>query len=1030
MGKHLKFIFIAVLLAIPGLAAASQYHGQVTFNGLPVPGATVTAKQGTRKFATVTNQRGVFLFPDLTDGSWIIKVEMTGFATVRKDVVVSPRTPAAKWVLKILPLTQIKAMTQSEVAGAKTPILKKPREQAETKQPPTAGHATPAEEANPFASPGLLINGSVNNGAASPFAQAPSFGNHHPGQGGLYHAGLGMILDNSALDARPYSLSGHSTPKPSYNRVTGILTFGGPLNIPHLLKNGPEFFAGYEWMRSVDAITQSALMPTLAERDGDFSQARGQSGQVFNPATGMPFAGNVIPQGQISPQAQALLKYYPLPNFTGNGQYNYQVPINTDVHRDALQTHFEQSLGPRNNLFGGFGFASTRQASPNVFGFLDNTDTLGIDTDVHWWHRLSQGLFVKLGYQYTRLSTRATPFFENRTNVSGEAGITGNNQDPVNWGPPTLSFASGIAGLTDGQSSFNRDQTSAVSYDFMWIRGRHDLTFGGDFRREEFNNLFQQNPRGTFTFTGAATQSGTSGGFDLADFILGIPDASSIAFGNADKYFRKSAYAAYISDDLRVRPSLTIDAGLRWEYGAPMTELYNRLVNLDIVPGFSAVAPVVANAPGGLVGPLTGERYPASLIRPDWKGLEPRFGIAWRPIAGSSLVVRAGYGIYDNTSVYRTMALQMAQQAPLSKSLSVQNSAACPLTLASGFTVCPSTTEQNFAVDPNFRVGYVQNWDVVIQGDLPFSMQLTATYLGTKGTRGLQEYLPNTYPPGGANPCPTCPVGFAYFASNGNSSREAGEIQLRRRLEAGFTATLDYTYSKAIDDDSLLGGGGATTSQSATVLPWLQLGTAQSSGTNQGSPTVAQNWRNLAAERSLSSFDQRNLLSLQLQYTTGMGLTGGSLLRGWKSTLLKGWTFLTAITAGSGFPETPVYLAPVPGTGVTGSIRPEYTGASLYSPPSGLHLNPAAYTAPLAGQWGNAGRNSIIGPGEFSLDASVARTFRIHGKYHLDLRMDSTNALNHVTFSNWNTTINSAQFGLPVAASAMRSLQTTLRLRF
>ena len=162
---------------------------------------------------------------------------------------------------------------------------------------------------------------------------------------------------------------------------------------------------------------------------------------------------------------------------------------------------------------------------------------------------------------------------------------------------------------------------------------------------------------------------------------------------------------------------------MRWEYGAPITELYGRLVNLDITPGFAAVAPVVANDP---VGPLTGERYPDSLVRPDKRGFEPRVGIAWRPISGSSVVVRAGYGIYYDTSVYQTIAIQMAQQAPLSKSLSVQNSAACPLTLANGFNACPSITPNTFAVDPNFRVGYAQNWQLAVQRDLPGSLQLTA----------------------------------------------------------------------------------------------------------------------------------------------------------------------------------------------------------------------------------------------------------------------------------------------------------------
>ena len=113
-----------------------------------------------------------------------------------------------------------------------------------------------------------------------------------------------------------------------------------------------------------------------------------------------------------------------------------------------------------------------------------------------------------------------------------------------------------------------------------------------DFRRQEFNYLAQQNPRGTFTFTGAST------GSDFADFLLGIPDTSSIAFGNADKYFRQSVYDAYFTDDWRINPAITLNAGVRWEYGAPITEIYGRLVNLDIAPGFSAAAPVLA-ASGG-----------------------------------------------------------------------------------------------------------------------------------------------------------------------------------------------------------------------------------------------------------------------------------------------------------------------------------------------------------------------------------------------------------------------------------------------
>jgi hypothetical protein len=250
-------------------------------------------------------------------------------------------------------------------------------------------------------------------------------------------------------------------------------------------------------------------------------------------------------------------------------------------------------------------------------------------------------------------------------------------------------------------------------------------------------------------------------------------------------------------------------------------------------------------------------------------------------------------------------------------------------------------------------------------------------------------------------------------------------------LHNGLTATAQYTYSKSIDDDAVLGGQGATqpTALNSSGFAGGALG-GSSQSTAPGTPAIAQNWLDLAAERGLSTFDQRDLLNLQAQYTTGMGVGGKTLLSGWRGTLFKEWTSLTQLIIGSGFPQTPVYLAAVPGTGVTGSIRPDITGAPLYATPAGYFLNAAAYSAPLPGQWGNAGRDSIIGPGQFGMNTSMGRTFRLRGKFNLDLRVDSTNFLNHPTFTRWNSTVNSTQFGLPVAANSMRSLQSTFRLRF
>lgn len=1020
------------------LASASEYHGQVTSGGFPVPGATVTVTQGTRQVSTVTDQGGSYSFADLAEGSAKIEIEMQCFRTIEAEVSISPNMPAAKWELTLLPLSQMVPLARTTQTPSLPPTLisrvvaKKPA--ADSANGEAAEMPKPQEDASQEPSDGFLVNGSVNNAATSRFSLDQAFGNKRFNSKSLYSGGLAVFLDNSALDARPYSLSGLEPPKSSYNRITGVFTLGGPIKIPHLLPHGPIFFVAYQWTRDQIAQTESGIVPTAAERTGDLAgllNALGQPVSIFNPVTGAPFAANRVP---VSPQAQALLQLYPLPNLTGNPLYNYQAAVLDSSHRDALQSRLDKTIGRKDELYGSFNFQNTKSGSTSLLGFTDSTDIFGINLNIHWAHRFSQHLFLYASYGFSRLSTNTVPYFENRQNVSGAAGISGNDQDPANWGPPTLNFSSGIAPLTDAESSFNRARTDAFAASTAIYHRLHNLTLGGDFREQQFNDFFEQNPRGIFNFTGAATEgiatSVTSGGSDLADFLIGVPDASSIAFGNADKYLREPVYDAYASDDWHFLPALTINAGLRWEYGEPMTEVHGRLVNLDVAPDFTAVAPVVASEP---VGPLTGIHYPSSLVRPDRRGFEPRIGIAWRPIPASTIVVRAGYGVYHDTSVYQSSALALAQQAPLSKSLSVANSPACPLTLANGFNACSATTSDTFAVDPHFRVGYAQIWQLSVQRDLPAALQLTATYLGIKGTRGVQQFLPNTYPIGAANPCPACPSGFVYQSSGGDSTRQQGQIQLRRRLRGGFTASLLYTLSKSIDDDALLGGLGHVAA-SAQSQGSTDSASSDAPTESPAAPTaaVAQNWLDLRGERSLSSFDQRHLLNLQVQYTSGEGLGGRTLMTGWPGRLLKGWTFLAAMAAGTGLPETPVYLAAVPGTGLIGTIRPDRTGSpvSIAASGAGPHLNAAAYSAPLAGEWGTAGRNSITGPAQFSLDSSLARTFRPSTRFYLDARVDATNLLNHGVFTSWNTTVNSTQFGLPLAASPMRSLETSLRLRF
>jgi hypothetical protein len=1030
---------LALLAVSPALAA--EYHGQVMFGGIPVPGAVVTVALGDKHLSTVTDSQGLYQFPDLSDGTWKVHVEMRGFAALDGQAVVSGSTPQGAWDLKMLPLATM--LSQAKAAPAEVPALQA-RETAATPAPGQSakkkteaasgpGPLRPPEEASEQASSdGLLVNGSENNAATSKYSISPAFGNQRPGLKALYNGSVGFIVDNSVFDARPYSLTGLELPKVISSRITGVVTLGGPLRIPRLLPRGPNFFVAYQWTRDRVANTDSGLVPTAAERSGDLSGLTNPLGQpltIYNPATVQPFTGSL----PVSPQAAALLQLYPLPNLTGDSRYNYQTQVLSNVHTDSLQSRLDKSIGRRDALYGGFAFSSSRADADNLFDFRDVTNTLGLTGNVHWSHRLPHGVTANLGYTFSRQRIDVQPNFESKENISGAAGITGNAQDAPNWGPPTLVFDS-ISALTDGISAFNRSRTDALSASAQWIHRKHTVSFGGDFRRQETNEFTQANPRGTFTFTGVATQGTGSGttaasattGSDFADFLLGVPDASAVSFGNPDKYFRQSVSDLYVADDFRVRPDLTLNAGVRWDYGAPTTELFGRLVNLDLAPGYAAETPVLGSSPKG---PLSGQSYPTSLVRPDRLGFEPRVALSWRPLPASTLVVRAGYGVYDDTSVYLAAAQMMAEQSPLAKSVSVSNSTTCPLTLANGFVNCAGTTADTFGIDPNYRVGYAQVWQLAAQRDLPGAMVMTATYLGIKGTRGMQEFLPNTYAPGGTDPCPLCPKGFVYRTSTGDSTRESGQVQLRRRLRSGFTASLQYTYSKSLDNDSQVGSQGHISTIAATTQ-----GQASGSGTASGTPTIAQNWLDIRrGERGLSTFDQRHLLNATLQYTTGMGLHGGTLMSGWRGRLLKQWTGATTISAGSGLPETPVYYEAVPDTGVTGTVRPNLTGAPIYrtgTTPIGYFLNASAYSAPATGQWGNARRDSITGPGTFSMNGSLSRTFKLRDPWNFDVRLDATNLLNHVVFTSWNSTVNSTTFGLPASVSSMRTVQITGRLRF
>ncbi len=317
-----------------------------------------------------------------------MKIEMRGFAPLSREVDVVAGAQAAVWELALLsfeeitkglppPVSQAAPAASAAPAGNNT-IRAQGGRGTVTAAPPGQGFqragvtaparpaaaapagAPPAAEQPPAdanaANDGFLVNGSVNNGAASPFAQFAAFGNNRRRPGALYNAQFGVTASSSAWDAKSYSLTGQQTAVPDYHNLQFVGMFQGPLRIPRLLPNrGPNLFLGYQRSTDDRATTASQRMPTGLERNGDFSQTVDGLGRpitVTDPLTGQPFANNTIPRDRISPEAAALLGYYPRPTLASNVGYNYQAPILSAIRTDSFQSRVTQVVNQRNQIFG------------------------------------------------------------------------------------------------------------------------------------------------------------------------------------------------------------------------------------------------------------------------------------------------------------------------------------------------------------------------------------------------------------------------------------------------------------------------------------------------------------------------------------------------------------------------------------------------------------------------------------------------------------------------------------------------------
>jgi trimeric autotransporter adhesin len=864
--------------------------------------------------------------------------------------------------------------------------------------------------------------------------------------------------DNAGLDARPYSLTGIPAPKADYNQARFGFNAGGPLNIPKIFHGGNKwfFFGGWNGSRGSNPYDAFSTVPTgpvgtsPGERGGDFSQATYHDGkpvQIFNPQTGQQYqfngVANVLDPSLLTPAAKALLSYIPLPNMATNafGQnFHYVTSANSssDTVMFRLVHNFNATGGPggggpffvsregggggrrraQNNLNFGLNWARSNYNIVNPFpSQAGGTSTQGLNASAGWVYGKGRATNnLRVNYNHNHVAT--TNLYAGVTNVDGLAGINGVSADPFNWGLPGISFTS-FGSLSSPIPRRELDQTYTLSDTISWNHAKHNFRFGADYRLilQSFHSA--RNAEGSFVFTGYGTSQYTPAGsascpgpqpcqaadtgYDFADFLLGFPQQTSLQFGTTAYNFRANSYDFFAQDDWRFRSNLSFNLGLRYEYNSPYTEANNRIANLDVAPGFTAAIPVLP----GATGPYNGA-FPNSLIQPDRNDWAPRVGIAWKP--QKKTVVRAGYGINYNLAQYGTMIQNFAFQPPFANTATNATDvsaliAGSALTLANGFPTSSGAVTNNFAVNPNYRLGYVQIWNLDLQRDLPGGVVLNAGYNGAKGTRlDIERALLVA----GNQP-------FTYESSEGNSILHAGTVRVRKRMAKGIGLSAQYVYSKSIDDASSIGGGGSV---------------------------VAQDAFDISADRGLSSFDQRHKFTGNWIYDLPVGENRYFSPKGALGHIFGAWQWSGDFTVGSGLYFTPRVLGGALdiGRGVSGSLRANtVTGQTIaVSNPTALDwFNTAAFCAPSATcvnpsgtAFGDAGRNIIEGPGQVTLNMSVNKTITIRESRALDLRLSANNVFNTVRFTSINTVVNSFTFGEVTGTGSMRRVTMTARFRF
>ncbi len=852
---------------------------------------------------------------------------------------------------------------------------------------------------------------------------------------GTYHGDLFEYIRNGIFNARNYFAS---TVDPLKRNQFGG-TVGGPVKLPHLISgNHTFFFVGYQ--RTIDHDQKggvNSFIPTQANLNGDFSALEnasnpanplGKSIQIVNPRTGVPYPNNYINPNTFDPAAVAFVKH--LPSVGGNGSVFYQDPIaqtyneilirgDEDLSADRIFAHYYQ------NNFSNAGVLNTS----NLLTYADQSNIRVQSALVSEVHTFTSNLLNSIVVNYSREASVRGPL----ANAPSVADFG------VNIYQPSYKALVGI-GTTgfffigdNAHAAFQRNNYTLVD-DLHWVKGSHNFAFGVHVELSKVDIDSEFNQPGSFTFNSDRTNYG------LASFLLGYLYTFQQGSG---QYFsdRNQFYGFYGQDSWRVSPRLSLNYGLRYEPYQPWHEIKQRLMQFNPA-AFAAgrISTVFTNAPPGLLFPGD-QGVPTRGVRPVYGNVMPRVGFAYDVFGTGKTSVRGGGGIFYDT---RQPAIQNSipsEITPFSLSVSLtdpQGSFSHPY---AGITnpfpavspppknvVFPSPVQVN-AYDPSgtYQVPVEYEWNLTVGQQIAKNTTTEIAYVGMHASHLFvgNDLNPATYIPGstlGTNQRRHFPgysdIGVTSMSGNENYNSLQATIQHR---EARLSVMANYTWSKAID-----------------TLPYLTGDSTPSAGPGApyAYPVYRPNYK--ALDIGPSDFDRRNVFSASYIWTFPT-LTGGSAV---VRAVVNGWQTTGIVQLQSGPPLTITAGSDISKTGLLAD-RAQWNGANPYgsgachtSSPCKNYLNPAAFSLPSPGNFGNVVKGSFRGPGYADWDAGLIRTFAVKGRAGVEFRAEYFNLLNHTNLNSVTppnsliTAVSSGGFGSVRSAGDPRIAQLAAKFLF